>query len=76
MLLCFIIGFFVVGCTPEASAQDDFAVSGTVFLSVVGILVLVIVVLTLMIACIVFYSVKSKYYRGSKGQMRHSMAGK
>ena len=54
--------------------REDFTVSGPVFLSVVGILVLVIVILTLMIVFIVFYSLKAKY-SSSKGQ-RHSLAGK
>ena len=50
--------------------------SGTVFLAVVGALLAVILILTFMIAAVVFTSVKSRYYRESRRNCRaHSMTG-
>ena len=57
--------------------ENDFTVSGTVFLAVTGALLAVILILTFMIAAIVFASVKSRYYRENKNNncKRHSIAG-
>lgn len=56
--------------------ENDFIVSGTLFLAVTGALLGVILIMTFMIAGVVFASVKYRYYGGRSKSKRHSMAGK